>query len=90
VLLLDEPTSSLDAVTEAHVFSELRNAVPRACIVASVHRLNLLPRFDRVMLMHDGTILDSGTVAELLERQPLFRELWNRSLSTPEEDTRAA
>ena len=34
LLLLDEPTSSLDALTEAHVFSELRNAVADACIIA--------------------------------------------------------
>jgi ABC-type multidrug transport system fused ATPase/permease subunit len=90
VLLLDEPTSSLDALTEAHVFSELRSAVPHACIIASVHRLNLLPRFDRVMLMDEGSVLDCGTVVELLERQPLFRELWHRSISTPEANTRAA
>jgi ATP-binding cassette, subfamily B, bacterial len=90
LLLLDEPTSSLDALTEAHVFSELRNAVADACIIASVHRLNLLPRFDRVMLMDDGHVIDAGTVAELLERQPLFRDLWQRSLSTPETSARAA
>jgi ABC-type multidrug transport system fused ATPase/permease subunit len=90
LLLLDEPTSSLDALTEAHVFSELRNAVADACIIASVHRLNLLPRFDRVMLMDDGRVVDAGSVAELLERQPLFRDLWQRSLSTPETSARAA
>lgn len=90
VLLLDEPTSSLDAVTKTHVFSELRNAVPDAAIIASVHRLNLLPRFDRVVLMDDGAILDCGTVDELLERQPLFRELWQRSLSTRDATARAA
>jgi ABC-type multidrug transport system fused ATPase/permease subunit len=90
LLLLDEPTSSLDALTEAHVFSELRNAVADACIIASVHRLNLLPRFDRVMLMDDGRIVDSGTVTELLERQALFRELWHRSLAAPEASALAA
>jgi ATP-binding cassette, subfamily B, bacterial len=90
LLLLDEPTSSLDALTEAHVFSELRNAVADACVIASVHRLNLLPRFDRVMLMDDGRVVDAGSVAELLERQPLFRDLWQRSLSTPETSARAA
>jgi ATP-binding cassette, subfamily B, bacterial len=90
ILLFDEPTSSLDAVTEAHVFSELRNAVADACIIASVHRLNLLPRFDRVMLMNDGRVVDCGTVTQLLERQPLFRELWHRSLSSPEPSALAA
>jgi ATP-binding cassette subfamily B protein len=79
LLLLDEPTSSLDPATEARVFGEFRHAVADACIVASVHRLNLLPRFDRVVLMGEGRVLDSGTVDELLARQPLFRDLWNRS-----------
>jgi len=41
------------------------------------------------MLMDDGMVVDSGSVTELLERQPLFRELWNRSLS-PEASALAA
>lgn len=65
LLLLDEPTSSLDSVTEARIFAGLTSAFPDACILSSVHRLNLLPRFDRVILMADGRIADSGT-AELL------------------------
>jgi ABC-type multidrug transport system fused ATPase/permease subunit len=79
LLLLDEPTSSLDAVTEARVFTGLRAAFPDACIVSSVHRLNLLPRFNRIVLMAEGKIADSGTVDELVRRSPLFRELWHRS-----------
>lgn len=79
VVFLDEPTSALDALTEANVFESLRNCFPDAAIVASVHRLNLLPRFDRVVLMHAGRVVDSGTVDELLARQGVFRELWSRS-----------
>jgi ABC-type multidrug transport system fused ATPase/permease subunit len=81
LLLLDEPTSSLDPVTEARVFSELKQALPHTCIVAAVHRLNLLSRFDRVVLMDEGRVVDTGGVGELLERQPLFRDLWHRSTS---------
>ncbi|MGZ5160102.1 MAG: ABC transporter ATP-binding protein [Burkholderiales bacterium] len=81
VLLLDEPTSSLDSVTEARVFTELKQAAPKACIVAAVHRLNLLSRFDKVVLMEAGRVVDSGSVPDLLERQSLFRELWQRSTS---------
>jgi ATP-binding cassette subfamily B protein len=81
VLLLDEPTSSLDSVTEARVFADLKEAVPDACIVAAVHRLNLLSRFDSVVLMESGRVVDTGSVHELLERQSLFRELWQRSTS---------
>ncbi|MEN3355680.1 MAG: ATP-binding cassette, subfamily bacterial [Betaproteobacteria bacterium] len=81
LLLLDEPTSSLDPVTEARIFADLKQAVPDACIVAAVHRLNLLSRFDQVVLMEAGRVIDAGNVADLLDRQPLFRELWQRSTS---------
>jgi ABC-type multidrug transport system fused ATPase/permease subunit len=90
LLLLDEPTSSLDPLTEARIFTALRHAMPDACIVASVHRFNLLPRFDRVVLMDEGRVLDSGTVDELRERQPLFNELWRRSTAATEAAARAA
>jgi ATP-binding cassette subfamily B protein len=81
LLLLDEPTSSLDPVTEARIFADLKQAVPDACIVAAVHRMNLLSRFDRVVLMEAGRVIDTGNLADLLDRQPLFKELWQRSMS---------
>ena len=75
MLLLDEPTSALDPVTEAAVHERLRAAFPHACVVASVHRMGLLERFDRVVLMAHGRVVDSGTVADLSVRQPLFRDM---------------
>ncbi|HSC63485.1 MAG TPA: ABC transporter ATP-binding protein [Caldimonas sp.] len=75
LLLLDEPTNALDAVTEAEVHRRLDTAFADACIVASVHRMSLLEHFDRVVLMDEGRIVDTGTVGELLGRQALFREL---------------
>jgi ABC-type multidrug transport system fused ATPase/permease subunit len=79
LLLLDEPTASLDPVIEAQVYGSLMAAFPDACIVSSIHRLHLLPRFDRVVLMAEGRVVDQGKVDELIERQPLFRELWSRA-----------
>jgi ABC-type multidrug transport system fused ATPase/permease subunit len=79
LLLLDEPTASLDPVIEAQVYASLMAAFPDACIVSSIHRLHLLPRFDRVVLMAEGRVVDQGKVDELIERQPLFRELWSRA-----------
>jgi ABC-type multidrug transport system fused ATPase/permease subunit len=79
LVLLDEPTSNLDAVTEARIFGNLLAALPDACIVASVHRLNLLGYFDRTVLMEAGRVVDVGTADELHRRQPLFRELVRRA-----------
>jgi ABC-type bacteriocin/lantibiotic exporter with double-glycine peptidase domain len=77
LLLLDEPTSALDPVTESRVHRRLDAALPSATIVASVHRMSLLAHFDRVVLMVAGRIVDSGSVADLLERQPHFRQLYD-------------
>jgi ABC-type multidrug transport system fused ATPase/permease subunit len=76
ILLLDEPTSALDPVTEARIHRRLDDAFPQATIVASVHRMSLLAHFDRVVLMVGGRVLDSGSVVDLLERQPHFRDLY--------------
>ncbi|HJU24624.1 MAG TPA: ABC transporter ATP-binding protein [Casimicrobiaceae bacterium] len=75
LLLLDEPTSALDQATEAAVFERLRTGLPNVCLIASIHRLAALVYFDRVIVMADGRVVDSGTVAEILERQPAFREV---------------
>jgi ABC-type multidrug transport system fused ATPase/permease subunit len=89
VLLLDEPTSALDPLTEGLVVERLKAAFPAACVVASVHRMSLLDRFDRVVLLVDGAVVDSGSVAELSERQALFREMLGAQVE-PDEGPAAA
>jgi ABC-type multidrug transport system fused ATPase/permease subunit len=84
LILLDEPTSSIDPTTESLIYDALFREFADACIVSSVHRLHLLPRFDLVVLMQDGRILDRGSVADLLARQAGFRALWRRSALAPE------
>jgi ABC-type bacteriocin/lantibiotic exporter with double-glycine peptidase domain len=82
LLLLDEPTSSLDPATEARVYGNLFTAMADCGVISSIHRLHLLERFDRIVLMDRGAIIDSGSTAELLERAPRFRELWQRFAGT--------
>ncbi len=73
VLFLDEPTSNLDAVTEAVVYEKIFRLFARACVVSSVHRPHLLARFDEVVFMEHGRIVDVGTARDLEKRQPAFR-----------------
>ncbi|MCW7536330.1 ABC transporter ATP-binding protein/permease [Aquabacterium sp. A7-Y] len=76
MILLDEPTSALDPLTELHVHHRMEDAFPDATIVASVHRMSLLAHFDKVVLMAAGRVVDVGSVEKLLERQPMFVELY--------------
>jgi ATP-binding cassette subfamily B protein len=75
LLLLDEPTSALDAATEARVLERIADAFPRACVIASIHRLSLLDRFDTVIVMEAGHVLDAGPRNAVLARQPLLQRM---------------
>ena len=76
ILLLDEPTSSLDPVTEAIVYDRIFAGLPDACIVSSVHRLHLLSRFDHIYVMDKGRIVEEGSFAELTTRDGPLNRMW--------------
>ncbi len=76
LLLLDEPTSSIDQTTEAVIFDRLFAGFADKTIVATVHRLHLLPRFDHIVLMDNGAIVEQGSFSELLAKQGAFARLW--------------
>lgn len=75
LILLDEPTASLDPATEARVYTNLFAYFAQACLVSSVHRLSLLDRFDEVLVMREGRLVAQGTVAELALSCPEFQRL---------------
>jgi ABC-type multidrug transport system fused ATPase/permease subunit len=79
LVLLDEATSSVDAATEAEIYDRLMETFARACIVSSVHRLHLLHRFDSVVLMDRGRVVDSGAPDEMRRRHPELFAHWAQS-----------
>lgn len=89
LVLLDEPTSSVDPVTEAAMYDGVFRALPEACVVSAIHRLHLLPRFDIVVFLERGRVVDVGTLDELVARQPAFVALW-KGAPTGEQRTAAA
>jgi ATP-binding cassette, subfamily B, bacterial len=91
VVLLDEPTSSIDPVTEARIYDGVLSSLRDACVVSSIHRLHLLPRFDTIVFLHEGRVVDAGTLDELLARQPLFADMWRGyTTGATDDSTRAA
>jgi ABC-type multidrug transport system fused ATPase/permease subunit len=75
LILLDEPTASLDPKTESVVYDNLFTAFSDACVISSVHRLNLLDRFDEVLVMHNGRLVAQGPASVLAATSPDFRQL---------------
>jgi ATP-binding cassette subfamily B protein len=81
ILLLDEPTSSLDAVTEMTVYQNIFTGCNGKTIISTIHRLHLLPLFDRIHMFEGGRIIASGTLSELLSSSRAFQALWQKSIA---------
>ena len=76
ILLLDEPTSALDAGTEAAVRDMLLTLRGRKTILSITHRLSAIMDYDRVLLLKEGALAESGSPRELAAKEGgLFREM---------------
>lgn len=82
LVLLDEPTSSIDITNELAIYRSIFDAFRDKTVISSVHHLHLLPLFDRIYLFDNGSINASGTLARMLEHSPAFRSMWNRYQQT--------
>ena len=69
ILLLDEPTASLDADTERRVLANLKDWAVGRVVILVTHRLSTLRDADRIAFLADGKVVESGTHDELLRRR---------------------
>lgn len=76
IVLLDEPTSSVDPKTEIQIYEKLFAECKDKAIVSSLHRLYLLSYFDYVYVLRSGRVVGEGTFEELKANSPIFKELW--------------
>jgi ATP-binding cassette subfamily B multidrug efflux pump len=76
ILIMDEATSALDSEIEAAIQDNLDTLMQGKTVIAIAHRLSTIARMDRLVVMDQGRIIETGTHAELIERGGLYARLW--------------
>jgi len=80
LLILDDALSAVDTDTEARIFEALLQKLPDTTILLISHRISTVKHCDRIVVLKEGSIVESGTHEELLEQKHLYAELYNQQL----------
>lgn len=83
IYLLDEPTSMLDARTEAAVLETLRTVTAGTTTLFIAHRLHTVVQADDIVVLEAGQVRERGTHLELLQRGGLYARLWSQQQGDP-------
>ncbi|HEJ8713097.1 TPA: cysteine/glutathione ABC transporter ATP-binding protein/permease CydC [Klebsiella michiganensis] len=78
VMLLDEPTEGLDATTESQILDLLAEVMREKTVLMVTHRLRGLARFNQIIVMDNGKIIEQGSHAELLAEQGRYYQFKQR------------
>ncbi|HPC06753.1 MAG TPA: ABC transporter ATP-binding protein, partial [Anaerolineaceae bacterium] len=79
ILIMDEPTASLDTVVEKSIFDALPAEIEGKTLFIAAHRLSTIQRADRILLLKDKHLAAGGTHAELSQADPYYRSLVGES-----------
>jgi ABC-type multidrug transport system fused ATPase/permease subunit len=82
VLILDEPTSSIDSRTEEVILDALDRLMEGRTTIMVAHRLSTIRHADQIVVVNDGEIVQRGTHDSLLEETGLYRKLWEAQTRT--------
>jgi len=78
ILILDEATSALDSEVESAIQEQLNNLMHGKTVLAVAHRLSTIAALDRLIVLDGGSIVETGTHAQLLQSNGLYASLWER------------
>jgi ATP-binding cassette, subfamily B, multidrug efflux pump len=90
ILVMDEATSSVDSETERLIQIALDQLLTGRTALVIAHRLSTIERADRILVLSNGVLRESGTHEELLKRPGLYRRLFELQYATASEATREA
>ncbi len=76
ILILDEPTASLDTESEKHVFDALEKLMTGRTVITISHRLNTLLTADKILVIKNGMVAEEGTHQSLMAKGGIYSELY--------------
>lgn len=76
IVILDEPTASLDPLTEAGIQNALSRLFDSRTVLVIAHRLSTIRKVDRILVLQQGTLVEEGSLDELLRREGHFADLY--------------
>ena len=83
VLVMDEATASIDPETEAIIQEGLANVMEGRTSVIIAHRLNTIRNVDRILVFHQGELVEDGTHEELMENKHIYSQLYELQYGGP-------
>ncbi|MDQ6985918.1 MAG: ATP-binding cassette domain-containing protein [Candidatus Dojkabacteria bacterium] len=78
LVILDEPTSALDALAEARVFEEISHLAKDTTMIIVSHRFATVRNADRIIVLDEGKIIESGSHEELMNTTGLYNEMFTK------------
>lgn len=88
ILLCDEPTSSLDAATEADIMANIKALGRNRTTVIVAHRLSTIQDADLIIVLDEGRVAEQGTHFQLMSKGGLYSELWKLQKQLMEEEAK--
>ena len=82
IILLDEATSSLDADSEEKVQNAIMNLTKNKTTLVIAHRLSTIIRANKIIVLHNGEVVDIGTHSELLNKSGVYKNLYSKQIAT--------
>lgn len=76
IVILDEPTSQLDSITESFLQESFLDLVAGKTTIVVAHRLSTLVNMDRILVFESGVIVEDGSHKQLLQQGGLYARLW--------------